>query len=121
MRIAEFPFSRYSAFSHWLELHYDSFEAWYANSRAVSQMLIRQMDAEAKENGVTFLVAGLGYDNSTRHMLSYLQEKGTRVIDISVDPQIKGNSLAYDPHPGPMADKAYADKLEDILRAEYLK
>ena len=84
-------------------------------------MLIRQMDAEAKENGVTFLVAGLGYDNSTRHMLGYLQEKGTRVIDISVDPRIKGNSLAYDPHPGPMADKAYADKLEDILRAEYLK
>ena len=117
----EFPFMRYSAFSHWLELHYDSFEAWYANSRAVSQALIRQMEAEAKENGVKFLVAGLGYDNSTRRMLSDLQGQGTRAIDISVDPWIKGNSLDYDPHPGPLADKAYAEKLEDILRAKYLK
>ena len=117
----EFPFMRYSAFSHWLELHYNSFEERYANSRAVSQALIRQMDAEAKENGVKFLVAGLGYDNSTRRMLSYLQGHGTRAVDISVDPLIKGNSLAYDPHPGPLADKSYAVKLEDILRAEYLK
>ena len=54
-------------------------------------------------------------------MLSFLQAQGTGVVDISVDPLIKGNSLAYDPHPGPLADKSYADKLEGILRAEYLK
>ena len=117
----EFPLMRYSAFSHYLELNYNGWEERYARSRNVSEALITQMAAEAKEHGVKFLVAGLEYNTPTRRMLKFLEEHGIRGIDASVDLGIKGNSNApYDGHPSARANKVYADRLETVLRAEYL-
>lgn len=118
----ELPLMRYSALVHFLEQKYNDWEVTHYQARKVSEALIQQLQKEATDQGVKFLVAGLGWDDETRSMLKFTQEHGMPTIDISVDPDIKGNtSMPWDPHPGPLADKTFADKLEGALRTEILR
>lgn len=119
----EAPLMRYSALFHFLEQKYNDWEVTHYQAHKVSEALILQLDKEAREHGVKLLVAGLGWDDDeTRSMLTFAQEHGIPSIDIAVDPKIKGNtSMPYDPHPGPLADRTFADKLEGVLRNDLLK
>jgi hypothetical protein len=121
---SEFPFMRYSALAHFLEISYNQLEARWYRSHAVSEALIKEMAELAKKHGVTFVVANiyasredLYYTWLGRDMLEFAEENGIPNVDMSVDLSLPQNrNLPHDMHPSANANQQYADKLEAFLR-----
>jgi len=106
---------------HFIEQKYNKLEENYYHSREVTEALILEMAKIAKEKGITFVLAGITDSQGTRNMLSFARNKGIKAIDISVDLDIPGyRNSPKDIHPGPLAERKYADKLEAFLRGEGL-
>lgn len=118
----EFPLMRYSALAHFIEELYNQYEEGWYRSHAVSEALVAEMAELAKKRGVKFMVAGINERRETFEMLDFAQSHGISNVNISVDLDVKENTLEpIDGHPSAIANKKYADKLEAFLRAELLK
>jgi Aldo/keto reductase family len=121
---SEFPFMRYSALAHFLEISYNQLEARWYRSHAVSEALIKEMAELAKKHGVTFVVANIYTDRNDfyytwlgQKMLEFAEENGIPNVDMSVDLSLRQNrNLPHDTHPSAKANQQYADKLEAFLR-----
>ncbi len=114
----EFPLMRQSALVHFIEQRYDKFEEDYHHSPAVTEALILEMARLAREKGIPLVVAGITDSRGTRQVLHAVREKGVRASDISVDLDTGGyRNLPHDDHPSALADRRYADRLEEIFRA----
>jgi hypothetical protein len=117
----EFPLMTYSALMHFIEIIYNKFENWRYRSQQVSKELILEFARTAKKNKINFVVAGIWSDSQKSNLLSFIKEEGIMVVDISVDLNNKENTnLPHDEHPNALANKKYADKLEETLRMEVL-
>ena len=118
----EFPLMRYSALVHFIENLYNDYEEGRYRSHAVSEALVAEMAELAKKRGVKLVVAGINERRETSEMLDFAQSHGIANVNISVDLDVKENTLEpIDGHPSPIANKQYADKLEDFLRTDPVK
>ena len=64
------------------------------------------------------VVAGIEPDVKTRMMLSFCRSQGIRTADMSVELDREGlRNSPHDTHPGPEANRRYADKLFKALNA----
>ncbi|WP_417910838.1 SGNH/GDSL hydrolase family protein [Candidatus Electronema sp. PJ] len=116
----EFPFMRRSALVHFLEIKWNQFEERVQQSRKVSEALVLEMAQLAREHNVKFILATIGKDPQ---MLAFAQQNGIPNVDISVNfrENIRYMNLPHDGHPSALANKAYADHLENFLRKGFIK
>lgn len=118
----EFPFMRYSAFVHFLEVTYNRFEDTWIHSHQVSQRLLLEMVELANQYHVEFILATIAEDARTREMLAFAQAQGLMGADISVNSsRPEYTNQPYDSHPSPLANAHYAERLETFLRTSALK
>lgn len=114
----EFPMMKHLALAHYIEIKYNRFESERHQSHAVSEALVEEMAKLAKKSEVKFIVANISKE---RAMLDFAEEKRIQNIDISVDLDLTENTnRPHDYHPSAIANKKYADKLENFLRAQLL-
>jgi len=118
----ELPLMRYSALMNFVEKKYDKIEERYYNIRDVTQALLLEFANTVKDQKIPVIIAGITVGQPTRDMLSFVREKGFKTVDLGVDLNIKENTnYPHDGHPGPLANRKIADKLEAFLRANVLK
>ncbi len=118
----EFPFMRYSAFAHFLEMTYNRLEDIWAHSHQVSQRLLLEMAELANQYHVEFILATIAEDAHTHEMLAFAQAQGLMGVDISVSSsRTEHTNEPHDSHPSPLANTYYAERLETFLRTEVLK
>ncbi len=117
-----FPLMRSSALVTFLEQKYDKLQERYYQIGEVTRSLLLEFAATAKREGIPVGIAGITHSPGTREMLSYVRSAGIKAVDISVDLNIKENTnYPHDGHPGPSANKIYADRLETFLKAKVLQ
>jgi hypothetical protein len=118
----EFPLMRYSALVHLIETTYNTkVEDRFYRSHEVTQALIRELAKVTEAHGVELVVAGLLSDRLTADTLAYSRSIGLTTTDISVDLSRRENrNLPHDPHPSPLANEQYAQKLATFLRSTVL-
>jgi hypothetical protein len=118
----EFPFMRYSALAHFLEMSYNTLqERFILRSHEVSKAIIDDFYKAATENGVELVVAGIWLDDLTEDVLATCRSQGIKAVNIGVDYGIPENlNLPYDDHPSAYANRQYAQALETFLREEVL-
>lgn len=116
MEYKELPLMKYSAFFHWLEMKFNKVEDIFLQSNQISKMLIIEFNNLCKEQNIEFMVAGIYSDLKTREMLRYCDERGIKVVDISVDLSKKENTnLPADNHPSALAHKKYAERVLNAI------
>lgn len=116
----EWPLMRVSALVNFLEVNYNQFEEGLYKSHDVSKAIIEEFNRLAKANGVKLVVAGINAGSAK--MLKELSQEGIATVDISVDLKIPANNnLPHDLHPSAVANRQYADKLENFLQGTVLK
>jgi hypothetical protein len=117
-----FPLMGYSALMNFIEQSYDKLEERYYCITDVTKALLLEFAHTAQKEHIPVVIAGITHSKGTRKMLSYVRENGFKAVDISVDLSIKENTnYPHDGHPGPLANRKYADKLGAFLRANVLK
>jgi hypothetical protein len=117
-----FPLVRYSALMNVIEEKYNNLQEQYYRIGDVTRALLLEFANSAKKEHIPVVIAGITLSQPTRDMLAFVREHGFKAVDISVDLTLKENTnYPHDSHPGPLANKKYADKLEAFLRAEVLK
>jgi hypothetical protein len=123
MTYHEFPLMRVSALMNFIETTYDTkVEDAFYNSHAVTQAIIKAFHHLAQEQGIEMRVVGLLSDRLTADTLAFSAGDGMPTADISVDLSSRANrNWPHDPHPGPAANRQYAQKLESFLNSEILK
>jgi hypothetical protein len=110
---------RHLALAHFIEMTYNHLELMLHRSHSVSEALVAEMAALAKNHGVKFIVADIC---DGRTMQNFAKKNKIPSIDISVDLNIKENTnLPYSSHPNAVANKKYANSLKTFLRAEILE
>ncbi len=115
----EFPLMKHLALAHYIELKYNGLEFERHQSHSVSKALVEEMAKLAMKSEVKFIVANIA---KGRAMLDFAEKHGISSIDISVDPRLPENTnRPHDNHPSAIANKKYADKLENFLRAHLLE
>jgi hypothetical protein len=118
----EFPFMRYSAFVHFLEMTYNRLEDSWSHSHQVSQRLLLEMAELARQYHVEFILATIAEDARTGEMLAFAQAQGLMGADISVSSsRPEYTNQPHDSHPSPLANAHYAERLETFLRTSVLK
>jgi hypothetical protein len=118
----EFPFMRYSALVHFLEMTYNRLEDSWFHSHQVSQRLLLEMAELANQYNVEFILATIAEDARTREMLAFAQAHGLMGVDISVNSsRYEYTNEPHDSHPSPLANAHYAERLETFLRTDVLK
>lgn len=116
-----FPLMRYSALINYLEQNYDKIEERYYQRIDVAKSLLLEFANTAKKDDIPVVIDGITYSQVTRKILSWVRQAGIKAVDISVDLNIKENTnYPHDGHPGPLANRKYADKLEAFLKEEVL-
>ncbi|MFS8117852.1 MAG: SGNH/GDSL hydrolase family protein [Microcoleus sp.] len=116
----EWPLMRVSALVNFLEVNYNQFEEGLYKSHDVSKAIIEEFNRLAEANGVKLVVAGINAGSAK--MLEELSQEGIATVDISVDLKIPANNnLPHDLHPSAIANRQYADKLENFLQGTVLK
>ncbi len=114
-----FPFMDRSAFSHYLEKHWNRREELSARSHEVSQRLISEIADLARGHGARLVLATITDDPGSRSMLETMADRGVAAVDLSVDLERQDYTAApVDHHPNPLAHAHYAEALEAFLRAE---
>lgn len=109
------PLMRYSTLANLIDdTNNRNLEKTY-HSPEVSQALINEFSILCKANGIEFVLAGILSDPATQAMLEHFKTEGVKTVDISVDLSRKENINPYDGHPGSIANKEYARKLEAFL------
>jgi hypothetical protein len=117
----EFPFMRYSAFVHFLEMTYNQLEDTWSDSHQISQRLVLEMAELADQYHVKFVIATIAEDSRSREMLAFAQAQGLMGVDISVDSNRQEyRNWPHDSHPSPLANIHYAKRLETFLRTDVL-
>ena len=112
----EWPLMRYSALVNFFEDRYDAWEARRARSEWISAELILRFAHYCREQGIQFVLAGISSDSGG--MLEFCRERGVEVVNISVVLAEPGNTnLPHDNHPSAKANRVYAERLTDCLRA----
>jgi hypothetical protein len=118
----EFPFMRYSAFVHFLEMTYNQWEDSWSHSHQVSQRLLLEMAELANQYHVEFILATIAEDARTGEMLAFAQAQGLMGVDISVSSsRPEYTNQPHDSHPSPLANAHYAERLETFLRTTVLE
>lgn len=119
----EFPLMRYSALMNFVETTYNTkVEDAFYHSHAVTKAIIQEFAKVAHAQGIKFVLVGLLSDALTADMLAYSRDQDIASADISVDLAIRANrNLPHDPHPGPAANRQYAQKLQTFLDGINLK
>lgn len=104
------PLVHHSALSVALENRLDRLEdRLYRRSRAVNEAILRSFHRRCQQDGITFVVAGIADDRSTRRTLRSCSRRGIDTVDISIDLMQEGyRNLPHDRHPSPLAHAAYA-------------
>ena len=121
VQFTEFPFMTSSALIDKLESTYNGFEVAFLDSHQVSEALVLQINKLARENGSTFIVAGIWNSALTKDMLEYAEGEHLRALDISVDTRrSEYNNLPHDIHPSALANRRYADQLGNYLTGQGL-
>jgi hypothetical protein len=116
---SEFPFMRYSAFVHFLEMTYNQLEDAWSHSHQVSRRLVLEMAELADQYQVKFVLATIAEDAHSREMLAFAQALGLMGVDISVDSnRHEYRNEPHDSHPSPLANVHYAERLETFLRSD---
>ncbi|PSB35941.1 hypothetical protein C7B69_05185 [filamentous cyanobacterium Phorm 46] len=116
----EWPLMRVSALVNFLEVNYNQFEEGLYKSHDVSKAIIEEFNRLAEANGVKLVVAGINAGSAK--MLEELSQEGIATVDISVNLKIPANNnLPHDLHPSAVANRQYADKLENFLQGTVLK
>ena len=117
----EFPFMRYSAFVHFLEMTYNRLEDVWSESHQVSERLVLEMAELADQYQVKLVIATIAEDERSREMLAFAQAHGLMGVDISVDSNRQEyRNWPHDSHPSPLANVHYAERLESFLRTDVL-
>jgi hypothetical protein len=117
----EFPFMRYSAFVHLLEMTYNGLEDAWSHSHQVSQRLVLEMAELAEQYHVKLVLATIAEDARSREMLAFAQAQGLMGVDISVNSnRHEYTNGPHDSHPSPLANLHYAERLETFLRTGVL-
>jgi hypothetical protein len=115
-----FPLMKYSAFSHFLEQKYNNIEDYFYESHRVTEAIILEFAKLAQKHAVHLVVAGIYGDAVTHATLSSMTKYGVITGDISVDLNVKENTnLPSDGHPSAKANRAYCEKLFDLLDINY--
>ena len=79
-------------------------------------MFLYTMEKVAKTHKVKFIVAGISQGDA---ILAFAEKRAIPNVDISVDRRLRENTnLPHDSHPSAIANKRYANKLEEFLKAE---
>lgn len=113
----EWPLMRHSALVNFVEDRYDAWEARRARSEWISAELILRLAHYCREQGIEFVLAGISSDSGG--MLEFCQQRGVKAVNISVVLAEPGNTnLPHDNHPSAKANKVYAQRLANFLRAE---
>jgi hypothetical protein len=108
----EFPLMRTLALVHKLESRYNEFEVVQLRSHEVSEQLVLEIAALAREHGVGFVLAGIWNGSLTADMLAFAAEHGIDTVDIAVDTSLpEYNNLPHDVHPSALANRHYAEAL----------
>ncbi len=111
----EFPMMQQLALAHFLEIKYDNYEYARLRSREVTQALILEMAAVARQHDVRFIVATI----QGKPMLDFFASHHLSHVDISFDERQRENTnLPFDAHPSALGHSRFAEKLEPILKAE---
>jgi hypothetical protein len=119
---SEFPFMRYSAFVHLLEMTYNHLEDTWSHSHRISQRLLLEIAELANQYQVTLVLATIAEDARTREMLAFAQAQGLMGVDISVNSsRHEYTNGPHDSHPSPLANVHFAERLETFLRTDVLK
>ena len=118
----EFPLMRHSAMMHQLEIWYDQTEERLYHSHQVSKAIIHEMAKMCRKNGISLVVAGMANEPLTLELLEHARAQGILATDISLDMTIPAHTLMpYDHHPSALANRRYAEKLEQFLRPAMFK
>ncbi|WP_228056543.1 SGNH/GDSL hydrolase family protein [Microcoleus sp. LEGE 07076] len=116
----EWPLMRVSALVNLLEVNYNQFEEELYQSHEVSKAVIAEFNRVAEANNVKLVVAGINAGSAK--MLEELSREGIATVDISVDLKVPGNNnLPHDIHPSAVANRQYAEKLDNFLQGTVLK
>lgn len=112
-----FPLAKHSALAQLLDVGLNKVETRILRSQKVSQAVILDMLSLADQHGVELVIAGVTDFTRTATMLKFAGEINIATVDISVDLSDPiHNNLPHDNHPSAIANKKYADKLEQFLR-----
>lgn len=115
----EFPFMQLSALSNKLESTYDNLEVAFLNSHRVSELLMLQINKVARDNHITFVVAGIWRSAGTEAMRLYAKKNHIPALDISVDTaRSEFNNLPHDLHPSALANRHYAEAIGRFFTKE---
>ena len=113
---SEWPLQRQSALVHWLEQQANVAEERRVRSHEVSRALLKNWAGVCLKEGIPFIVAGISSDAGP--MLEWCRAAGIKAVDISVPLTEPLNTNApHDGHPSAKANRVYAEKLVEFLRA----
>jgi hypothetical protein len=116
------PLMKYSALINFIDITFNKLQERWWRIRDVTQALLVEFANTAQRQHIPVVIAGITHSKPTRAMLSFVREQGFKAVDISVDLNIKENTnYPHDGHPGPLANRKYADKLESVLYANGVK
>lgn len=117
----EFPLMRHSALMHFIEQQYNKLEERLLKSHAVTEQLVGEFAELAQKNDIMFIIAVIRAGANADALMRWAQAKGILVVDISVDLRKEEHrNLPYDRHPSPLANRKFADKLEQFLTTTVL-
>jgi len=115
----EFPLMRRLVLAHAFEMKYNQLQFKWHRSREVSEALVMEMARLSEKNKVKFIVANISEGHA---MLDFAEKNNLSNIDISVDSRLPENTARPgDLHPSALANRKFADKLEDFLKVELLE
>lgn len=119
----EWPGMRFSALIHSAERYYNQREAVALRSHEVSRLLIGRFDALCREHEISWVLAGMDSEPSTRAMLAYGRSQAWATVDMEVDLRLpRFNGKPIDAHPNSAAHAAYAKNLrEHLLKAGFVR
>ena len=107
---------RYSAFMHAIEQTYNAYEERNSHSDQVTKLLMKEIIDLCRAKRIEVIIAGLTSDPITTDLLSYSEQQGAEIVDISVDLTLKeNNNLPFDSHPSAVAHRQYAEKIVTFL------
>lgn len=117
-----FPLARYSALVYFLERRFNTLlDEQYYKADQVTEKIMAEFQRICNENGIRFIVARICSAKATGEMVERFKKMGLDTVDISL-PKGKANPehsfYPHDPHPSPLANKKYADKLYEYLITE---
>lgn len=118
----DLPLSKISALALLMERWFEAAEERSVRPHDISKGVIMLFDRLCRAKGVRLMVAGIEPDPKTREMLEFCRRQGIPSADISVDLDREHlRNLPHDTHPGPAANRLYADRLyKAVLRQRSL-